>query len=105
MLVFLKVKNDQFNMIIFSCDVNIMRFDDIDIIMYLVFVINCMVLIYENFFFDVIKYNKRVELSDYFYIGCQVILLVIMIIVSFNNIVMRNEYVVLNLLIFRIYSY
>lgn len=43
MLVFLKVKNDYFDEIILSCDVNIMRFNDIDIIVYLVFVINCMV--------------------------------------------------------------
>lgn len=105
MLVFLKVKNDQFDKIIFSCVVNIMRFDDIDIIIYLVFVINYMVLIYENFFFDVIKDNNRVELSDYFNIVGKQILLVIMKIVSFNNVIMRNEYVVLNLLIFRIYSY
>lgn len=104
-LVFLYMIIDQVDEIIFGCDINIIRFDDRDIIMYLVFVINCMVLIYEFFIFDVIKDNKSVVLCDYFDIGCWEILLVNMMIVSFNSIVMSNENVVLNLLMFRIYSY
>lgn len=104
MLVFLKVKNDHFDEIIPSCDVNIMRSNDTDTTAYSVFVTNCMAQIYEKFFSDVTKDNERVESSDDLNIG-QETSSVIMTTVRFNNTVMRNENVVLNSLIFRIYSY
>lgn len=92
-------------MIIPSCDVNITRSDDTDTTTYSAFVTNRMAPIYENFLSDVTKHNKRVESSDYLHTGRQVTSSVIMTTVSFNNTVMRNEHVVLNSLIFRIYSY
>lgn len=104
MLVFLKVKNDHFDEIIPSCDVNIMRSNDTDTTAYLAFVTNCMAQIYEKFFSDVTKDNERVESSDDLNIG-QETSSVIMTTVRFNNTVMINENVVLNSLIFRIYSY
>lgn len=104
MLVFLKVKNDHFDEIIPSCDVNIMRFNDTDSTTYSAFVTNCMAQIYEKFFSDVTKDNERVESSDDLNIR-QETSSVIMTTVRFNNTVMENENVVLNSLIFRIYSY
>lgn len=104
MLVFLKVKNDHFDEIIPSCDVNTMRSNDTDTTAYSAFVTNCMAQIYEKFFSDVTKDNEKVESSDDLNIG-QETSSVIMTTVRFNNTVMINENVVLNSLIFRIYSY
>lgn len=59
---------------------------------------------FEKFFSDVTKDNERVESSDDLNIG-QETSSVIMTTVRFNNTVMINENVVLNSLIFRIYSY
>lgn len=103
--MFLEVKNDQFDEIIISFDVNITRSDDTDTTTYSAFATNCMAPIYEHVLSDVTKDNKRVESSDYLNIGHQETSSVIMTTVSFNNTVMRNENVVLNSLIFRIYSY
>lgn len=58
----------------------------------------------KSFFSDVTKDNERVESSDDLNIG-QETSSVIMTTVRFNNTVMINENVVLNSLIFRIYSY
>lgn len=74
-----------------------MRFNDTDSTTYSAFVTNCMAQIYEKFFSDVTKDNERVESSDDLNIRQET--------VRFNNTVMGNENVVLNSLIFRIYSY
>lgn len=58
----------------------------------------------KSFFSDVTKDNERVESSDDLNIR-QETSSVIMTTVRFNNTVMGNENVVLNSLIFRIYSY
>lgn len=105
MLSFLKVGNDQFDEIIPSCDVDITRSDYSDYTVYSAFVTNCMAPIYETFFSDVTKDNKRVASRDYLSIARQETASVNMTTVGFNNNVMSNENVVLNSLKFRIYSY
>lgn len=95
----------RFDEIIPSCDVNITRSDHRDTTTYSAFVTNCMAPIYESFIPDVTKTNKSVASRDYLDTGRQETSSVNMTTVSFNSTVMSNENVVLNSLMFRIYSY
>lgn len=104
-LAFLYMTTDQVDEIIPSCDVNITRSDHRDTTTYSAFVTNCMAPIYESFIPDVTKDNKSVASRDYLDTGRQETSSVNMTTVSFNSTVMSNENVVLNSLMFRIYSY